>query len=319
MRIAVVGAGLSGLAAAREARGRGHEVVVFEKSRGVGGRVASRRVEGTVVDHGSPAISAPAESSLADALQPLAGADTHRVAEGVADTAGAAAPLKALAAGLDVRRAVRLRALRPSSAGYELADEQGNAHGVADAVIVSAPAPQAADLLAESGEPGERVAALRSLPYLPAVMVLAGVRTALPGGPCAPAGGSPLAALRVETDKGRVPLDGLAPVVGRLTDRLARELLDSSDEVVLARALPALADALGAAAADPGWVQVKRWRYAVPEGHLDARALNPAGARIVLAGDSLTGAAFGAADHGAVFASGIVAVAVAEAAVRSRA
>lgn len=318
MRIAVVGAGLSGLAAAREAAARGHEVVVFEKSRGIGGRVASRRVEGTVVDHGSPAISAPAESSLHDALLPLAGADTHRVPEGLADTAGAAAPLKALAADLEIRRAVRLRALRPSSSGYELADEQGNAHGTADAVIVTAPAPQAADLLGESGEPAERVDALRSLRYLPAVMVLAGVRGDAEGGPLTVPADSALAAVRVETDKGRPPIDGVAPVVARMADHLAAELLDASDESVLAQALPALASALGPAGADPAWVQVKRWRYAVPDGRLDARALNPAGTRIVLAGDSLTGAGFGTADHAAVFASGIVAVGVAEAGARAR-
>ena len=319
MRIAVVGAGLSGLAAAREATARGHEVVVFEKSRGIGGRVASRRVEGTVVDHGSPAISAPPESSLHDALLPLAGADTHRVPEGIADTAGAAAPLKALAGGIDIRRAVRLRALRPSSSGYELGDEQGNAHGTADAVIVTAPAPQAADLLGESGEPAERVEALRSLRYLPAVMVLAGIHGDAGGGPLAVPGGSALAAVRVETDKGRAPIDGVAPVVARLADHLAAELLDASDEAVLAQALPALAALLGPAGAGPAWAQVKRWRYAVPDGHLDARALNPVGVRIVLAGDSLTGAGFGAADHAAVFASGIVAVGIAEAALRARA
>jgi renalase len=318
MRIAVVGAGLSGLAAAREARARGHEVVVFEKSRGIGGRIASRRVEGTVVDHGSPAICAPGESSLADVLLPLAGPDTHRVAEGIAETAGASVPLKALAAELDVRRAVRLRALRPSSAGYELADEQGNAHGIADTVIVTAPAPQAADLLAESAEPGERVAALRSLRYLPAVVVLAGVRCDAPGGPIEVPAGSALAAVRVETDKGRPPVDGVAPIVARLAGPPAEELLDASDEAVLARALPALADVLGPGGAEPAWVQVKRWRYAVPDGRLDARELNPVGARIVLAGDSVTGAGFGGADHAAVFASGIVAVGIAEAAARAR-
>ena len=38
MRIIVVGAGLSGLMAARECVARGHDVTVFDKGRGVGGR-----------------------------------------------------------------------------------------------------------------------------------------------------------------------------------------------------------------------------------------------------------------------------------------
>ncbi|HYB95758.1 MAG TPA: NAD(P)-binding protein [Vicinamibacterales bacterium] len=44
MRIAVVGAGISGLAAARALAGRGHDVRVFEQSRVPGGRVATRTI-----------------------------------------------------------------------------------------------------------------------------------------------------------------------------------------------------------------------------------------------------------------------------------
>ena len=53
MRVAVVGAGLAGLAAARELRAAGHGAVVFEKRLGLCGRLAARRAEGTVLDHGS--------------------------------------------------------------------------------------------------------------------------------------------------------------------------------------------------------------------------------------------------------------------------
>ncbi len=52
-RFAVIGAGLAGVAAARGLRQRGADVVVFEKSRGFGGRCASKRWEGHVIDHGA--------------------------------------------------------------------------------------------------------------------------------------------------------------------------------------------------------------------------------------------------------------------------
>ena len=42
MRVAVIGAGIAGLAAARTLHDRGDEVVVFEKSSGPGGRIATR-------------------------------------------------------------------------------------------------------------------------------------------------------------------------------------------------------------------------------------------------------------------------------------
>ncbi|MFM7290648.1 MAG: FAD-dependent oxidoreductase, partial [Planctomycetia bacterium] len=51
--VVVVGAGIAGLAAATELVAGGRRVVVLEKSRGVGGRMASRRVGEAVCDHGA--------------------------------------------------------------------------------------------------------------------------------------------------------------------------------------------------------------------------------------------------------------------------
>ncbi|MGE5176962.1 MAG: NAD(P)/FAD-dependent oxidoreductase [Hyphomicrobiales bacterium] len=52
--VVIVGAGVSGLSLARALRDRGVASLVLERARGVGGRCATRRVEGRPVDHGLP-------------------------------------------------------------------------------------------------------------------------------------------------------------------------------------------------------------------------------------------------------------------------
>ena len=54
--VAIIGAGMSGLAAARVLSDAGYAVTIFEKSRGVGGRAATRRRAGFIYDHGAQYI-----------------------------------------------------------------------------------------------------------------------------------------------------------------------------------------------------------------------------------------------------------------------
>ena len=58
MKAAIIGAGVAGLTAARELAKRGVQVKVFEKSRGVGGRLANKRLDWGVVDFGAPYFTA---------------------------------------------------------------------------------------------------------------------------------------------------------------------------------------------------------------------------------------------------------------------
>ena len=53
MRVAVLGAGLSGLTCARRLTEQQHTVKVFEKARGPGGRMSTRRAGPLRFDHGA--------------------------------------------------------------------------------------------------------------------------------------------------------------------------------------------------------------------------------------------------------------------------
>ena len=68
-RIAIVGAGLSGLVLARCLCGVA-KVTIFEKSRGVGGRMATRYADGYEFDHGAQFFTARTPA-FREFLQPL--------------------------------------------------------------------------------------------------------------------------------------------------------------------------------------------------------------------------------------------------------
>ncbi len=67
MKIGIIGAGLSGLTAGRILARAGHDIVVFEKSRGYGGRMATRRIDSkspASMDHGAPYLTGSADEFL---------------------------------------------------------------------------------------------------------------------------------------------------------------------------------------------------------------------------------------------------------------
>ena len=154
MTVLVVGAGLSGVAAGRALRDAGVDVVLLDRGHRAGGRMASRRTDGRVVDTGAsyftvsdPAFEAVVEDWRARGLaRPWT--DTFQVAD--AGTLSAkpgpmrwAAPgglrtlVEDLAAGLELREQT-VQAVTP---GLQVDGEP------ADAVVLAMPDPQARRLL----------------------------------------------------------------------------------------------------------------------------------------------------------------------------
>ena len=127
-RVGIVGAGVAGLAAARALVDAGVSVTVYEKSRGLGGRLARRRLDGFDFDLGAPSF-ASTEPDLARRSEPW-GRSGQRVA-----TPTMNALAHSLAEGIEVRTSTRVESLR--NLNHEF-------------LIVAVPAPQAANLLAEA-------------------------------------------------------------------------------------------------------------------------------------------------------------------------
>lgn len=167
MRVAVIGAGLSGLVAARELRDCS-DVTVFEKSRGFGGRMATRYGDDFEFDHGAQfftARSAEFRSYLVPLIESGTVACWHaRFAELERDTVAVTrdwddsyphyvgAPRmnavgRYLADGLSIRTNTTVAGLHSEENGWRLTDGDGNALGRFDWVVCAVPAAQAAALV----------------------------------------------------------------------------------------------------------------------------------------------------------------------------
>ena len=162
MDIAIIGAGLAGVVLARRLSEAGHAVTIFEKSRGAGGRMATRRTEAFAFDHGAPYFLAKS-AALREFLVPHIesgliarwwGRFVRFSADGTEQPASDArfvavpamnALCKALVAEADLRTQVQIGPIRQP---HEVHDSEGNALGRFDWIISTAPGPQTAALLA---------------------------------------------------------------------------------------------------------------------------------------------------------------------------
>ncbi len=160
MRAVVVGAGIAGLMAAQTLVKNGHDVIVVDKGRSPGGRLATRRIDDATLDHGAqfftvrdPLFKSHVEKWIASgvvtewcrgfdsATQNNDGFPRYRGVRGMTDIA------KHLAIGLDVRCNTLAFSIAPgTSSKWQLNIDDGTALN-ADALIVTCPLPQTYALL----------------------------------------------------------------------------------------------------------------------------------------------------------------------------
>ena len=165
--IAIIGAGLAGLTLARELSAVAN-ITLYEKARGLGGRMSTRRNDTHQWDHGAQFFTARSKAFKA-LLAPLISSGTvvewqpnittlstdqapfkrpwfepHYVA-----TPGMNSLLKALGQDLNIHLSTRVEQIVAHDNRWQLFDDQAQLLGEFDWVVSSAPLPQTQELLPE--------------------------------------------------------------------------------------------------------------------------------------------------------------------------
>ncbi len=182
--ILIIGAGLAGLSAANDLQQAGHSVLVVDKGRGLGGRLAGRRIGAATFDHGAQFFTAR-ESRFKAAVEGWIKAGVaeewyssypgqpngHPRYRGVPTMTAVA---KFLATDIHVIRTTRVDSISQQGDGW-LAELDNGETINAKAMLITSPVPQTIDLLA-TGKitvPTDKQARLNRIQYESCIAVMA--------------------------------------------------------------------------------------------------------------------------------------------------
>ena len=175
MKTAVIGAGMAGLTVARTLRKAGYQVTVFDKSKGTGGRLASRSYPGGWIDHGAPYFSA--EPGCSDFLRQQLPAGILQAwrpqvagqlrSDEQSDLIGVprnSAITRGLLGELRFQPSTRIARLEAGADGWQLYNDGGSRLGDWALVVVAVPAPQVLMLVADQSLFAEQLERVRMEP-----------------------------------------------------------------------------------------------------------------------------------------------------------
>jgi renalase len=316
--VAVIGAGMAGLSCAQRLRQAGYSVAVVEKSRGAGGRVATRRVQGTRADHGARYLE-PQGDAVQGLIEVLVDRDILKLwtdtvwefSQGEMFSspnscyiapAGMNAVGKYLAQDLEIWFGRRVQAISTTDnqmwhLSLEVTDDnlQTPQELIAKAVVVAIPAPQALIFLnSEIGLQSDFLDKLRSVEYDPCITVMAGYPAAKQQYLSNLNPQWQAVTFRDDADLAWVGLDSSKrlesqqPVfVVHSSASFADRHLESADlPTVGQELLDRTSEYLISWLKQPEWLQVHRWRYAFCRNPLPVSCLVAGGTLpLVCAGD----------------------------------
>lgn len=297
----VIGAGIAGLTAAARVGGHGRSVLVLDKSRGVGGRMATRRVGGAVCDHGAqfftqrtPAFHGVVEQAMheaavvewcrgfsrdgsisADASAVGDGHPRYRGVRGMTDLPKwLAGNLAARGNEIEVRTGAKATSVAVAADRVRVTIEgQDGAVEVVEAAgcVLTAPVPQALDLLAAGGSAdrleADAIGRLRTVDYDPcfAVMLVLDRPSLLPEPGAIQFGADAPGPVAWVADNHRKGISSVPALTVHATGAFSREHFDVPPDEVAAVLVDAVRPWIDG---DVGTVIVERsihrWKFAAP-------------------------------------------------------
>jgi renalase len=291
MTIAIIGAGMAGLACAEALTSRSHTVRLFDKGRGPGGRMSTRRVstplDDASFDHGAQYFTArDAEFAkiVADWEAKGVAAKWPQVSpDAWVGTPGMNAPVKHMAARHDVTWGCRVETLTRTKVGWTVS-ANGPSLGDYEAVILAIPAEQVGALV-HSHAP-EVAAVADATIALPCWTVMLAFENAIDTSTNTIRDAGPVGwAARNSAKPGRTGPE--AWVIQASPEWSSAHLEDEVDSVTMALTQH-WAETLGIAAPTPLSATAHRWRYA-RSGKAGTDALWDAGLKLGVCGDWLLG------------------------------
>lgn len=291
VRIGIIGAGMAGLSCGIALAGAGHDVKMFDKGRGPGGRMSTRRIAtpmGEVTfDHGAQYLTARDPDFVRQVAEWAAEGHVERWLVAGADawvgTPAMNAPIRALAAKLPVRWGARVDAIMRRDDGWTMVGEGVDPVSF-DAAIIAVPAEQVPSLVtAHRPDWADAAQAVRSDPCW---TVMAAYAVRLPIEPDRLTDRGILAsAVRNSVKPGR---DAKEAWVLQASGAWSADHLEDAADTVEAALLAALSAAAGRSLPAPIATSVHRWRYA-KSGALGVEPLWDRAGGLGICGDWLIG------------------------------